>query len=152
MLMFSIVFGVVIVLLLAGAAIFYLRKVNKMQVIKEQQIKELDGLKSDHNNYLNTSVQVLAQGLVDDQLSLTEGAIRISVLLDNLKINEAARNDYSAIFQLAEATSHIPILDAWNRLSKKEKKEFEKIRSALEDQYRDFVVDAARRLKGKSFS
>jgi hypothetical protein len=152
MLMFSIVFGVVIVLLLAGTAIFYLRKVNKMQVIKEQQIKELDSLKSDHNNYLNTSVQVLAQGLVDDQLSLTEGAIRISVLLDNLKINEAARNDYSAIFQLAEATSHIPILDAWNRLSKKEKKEFEKIRSGLEDQYKDFVVDAARRLKGKSFS
>jgi hypothetical protein len=152
MLMFSIVFGVVIVLLLAGTAIFYLRKVNKMQVTKEQQIKELDGLKSDHNNYLNTSVQVLAQGLVDDQLSLTEGAIRISVLLDNLKINEAARNDYSAIFQLAEATSHIPILDAWNRLSKKEKKEFEKIRSGLEDQYKDFVVDAARRLKGKSFS
>ena len=152
MLMFSIIFGVVIVLLLAGTAIFYLRKVNKMQVTKEQQIKELDGLKSDHNNYLNTSVQVLAQGLVDDQLSLTEGAIRISVLLDNLKINEAARNDYSAIFQLAEATSHIPILDAWNRLSKKEKKEFEKIRSALEDQYKDFVVDAARRLKGKSFS
>ena len=150
--MFSIVFGVVIVLLLAGTAIFYLRKVNKMQVIKEQQIKELDGLKSDHNNYLNTSVQVLAQGLVDDQLSLTEGAIRISVLLDNLKINEAARNDYSAIFQLAEATSHIPILGAWNRLSKKEKKEFEKIRSGLEDQYKDFVVDAARRLKGKSFS
>jgi hypothetical protein len=152
MLMFSIIFGVVIVLLLAGTAIFYLRKVNKMQVTKEQQIKELDGLKSDHNNYLNTSVQVLAQGLVDDQLSLTEGAIRISVLLDNLKINEAARNDYSAIFQLAEATSHIPILDAWNRLSKKEKKEFEKIRSGLEDQYKDFVVDAARRLKGKSFS
>lgn len=152
MLMFSIVFGVAIVLLLVGTAIFYLRKVNKMQVIKEQQIKELDGLKSDHNNYLNTSVQVLAQGLVDDQLSLTEGAIRISVLLDNLKINEAARNDYSAIFQLAEATSHIPILGAWNRLSKKEKKEFEKIRSGLEDQYKDFVVDAARRLKGKSFS
>lgn len=152
MLMFYISFGVVVVLLLAGTAIFYLRKVNKMQVTKERQIKELDDLKNDHNNYLNTSVQVLAQGLVDDQLSLTEGAIRISVLLDNLKINEAARSDYSAIFQLAEATSHIPILDAWGRLSKKEKKQFEKMRSGIEDQYKDFVVDAARRLKGKSFS
>ena len=150
--MFYISFGVVVVLLLAGTAIFYLRKVNKMQVTKERQIKELDDLKNDHNNYLNTSVQVLAQGLVDDQLSLTEGAIRISVLLDNLKINEAARSDYSAIFQLAEATSHIPILDAWGRLSKKEKKQFEKMRSGIEDQYKDFVVDAARRLKGKSFS
>jgi hypothetical protein len=152
MLMFSIVFGGAVVLLLAGTAIYYLRRVNKMQALKVQQVKELDSLKSDHNNYLNRSVQVLAQGLVDEQLSLTEGAIRISVLLDNLKINDDMRSDYSAIFQLAEATSHIPILDAWGRLSRKEKKQFEKMRSGIEDQYKDFVVDAARRLKGKSFS
>jgi len=152
MLMFSIIFSVVIVLLLTGIAIYYLRRVNKMKMLRAQQAKELDSLKGDHNNYLNRSVQVLAQGLVDEQLSLTEGAIRISVLLDNLKIDDVLRSDYSAIFQLAEATSHIPILEAWSRLSKKEKKQFEKTRSSLEDQYKEFVVDAARRLKGKSFS
>ena len=150
--MFFIFLGVVIVLVLAGVAVYYLRQVKTMQVIKAQQRKELDDLKNDHNNYLNRSVQVLAQGLVAEQLSLTEGAIRISVLLNNLKIDENERNDYSALFQLAEATSHIPILDAWNRLSKKEKNKFEKIRTSLEAQYKDFVVDAARRLKGKSFS
>jgi hypothetical protein len=150
--MFYVIFGALIVLLLAGIAVHYLRKVKKMQVIKEQQVKELDNLKSNHNNYLNTSVQVLAQSLVDDQLSLTEGAIRISVLLDNLKIDDAARSDFSAIFQLAEATSHIPILEAWSRLSKIEKKQFEKTRVGIEDQYKEFVVDAARRLKGKSFN
>jgi flagellar biogenesis protein FliO len=150
--MFFIVLGMVIVLVLAGVAVYYLRQVKTMQAIKTQQLKELDNLKNDHNNYLNRSVQVLAQGLVAEQLSLTEGAIRISVLLDNLKIDEDERNDYSALFQLAEATSHIPILDAWNRLSKKEKNKFEKIRASLEAQYKDFVVDAARRLKGKSFS
>ena len=150
--MFFIVLGMVIVLVLAGVAVYYLRQVKTMQAIKTQQLKELDDLKNDHNNYLNRSVQVLAQGLVAEQLSLTEGAIRISVLLDNLKIDDDERNDYSALFQLAEATSHIPILDAWNRLSKKEKNKFEKIRASLEAQYKDFVVDAARRLKGKSFS
>jgi hypothetical protein len=150
--MFFIVSGMVIVLVLAGVAVYYLRQVKTMQAIKTQQLKELDDLKNDHNNYLNRSVQVLAQGLVAEQLSLTEGAIRISVLLDNLKIDDDERNDYSALFQLAEATSHIPILDAWNRLSKKEKNKFEKIRASLEAQYKDFVVDAARRLKGKSFS
>ena len=152
MLMFFIGLGVLIVSVLACVALFYLRQVKKVQAIKAQQLKELDDLKNDHNNYLNRSVQVLAQGLVAEQLSLTEGAIRISVLLDNLKINDGERNDYSALFQLAEATSHIPILGAWNKLPKKEKKRFEKIRTGLEDQYKDFVVDAARRLKGKSFS
>lgn len=144
--------GLLIVLLLVGIAIYYLRKVKKMQATKEQQLKHLDELKKDHNNYLNKSVQVLAQGLIDDQLTLTEGAIRISVLLDNLKIDDEVRNDYSAIFKLAEATAHIPILDAWGKLSKNEKKQFDKARLGIEDQYKDFVVDAARRLKGKSFT
>jgi hypothetical protein len=152
MLTYLMIVGLLIVLLLVGIAIYYLRKVKKMQATKEQQLKHLDELKKDHNNYLNKSVQVLAQGLIDDQLTLTEGAIRISVLLDNLKIDDEVRNDYSAIFKLAEATAHIPILDAWGKLSKNEKKQFDKARLGIEDQYKDFVVDAARRLKGKSFT
>ncbi len=90
---------------------------------------------------------------------LAQDILKISAELDllieivgNLKIDDAARSDFSAIFQLAEATSHIPILEAWSRLSKIEKKQFEKTRVGIEDQYKEFVVDAARRLKGKSFN
>ncbi len=152
MLVFLTIAGLLIILLLVGIAFYYLRQVQKMQATKEQQLKQLDELKNDHNNYLNKSVQVLAQGIIGEQLSLTEGAIRISVLLDNLKISDDVRSDYSALFQLTDATSHIPILDAWGKLSKKEKKQFEKNRINIENQYKDFVVDAARRLKGKSFT
>ena len=146
-----IVAGVVIIAALVGVAIYYLVQVKKMEALKEKQNQELDELKSSHKNYLNNSVQVLAQGIIDEQLSLTEGSIRISVLLDNLKITEEERGEYSALFQLSEATSHIPILDAWKKLSKLEKKKFERERINIEEKYKEFVINAAQQLKGKTF-
>ncbi len=146
-----IVAGVVIIAALVGVAIYYLVQVKKMEALKEKQNQELDELKSSHKNYLNNSVQVLAQGIIDEQLSLTEGSIRISVLLDNLKITEEERGEYSALFQLSEATAHIPILDAWKKLSKLEKKKFERERINIEEKYKEFVINAAQQLKGKTF-
>ncbi|MGH1485859.1 MAG: DUF2489 domain-containing protein [Cellvibrionaceae bacterium] len=151
MLVFLSIVGAIIVLVLAVIAWRLQSRVHKMERAKKQQVEELDELKDNHQQYLNNSIQVLAQGLVDDQLSLTEGAIRISVLLDNLKITENTKEDYSAFFQLADATAHIPILNAWKKLPKKEKFRFENERLEIEEKYREFVVDAATRIRGKVF-
>jgi len=72
-------------------------------------------------------------------------------LLDNLKITDDERKEYSALFQLAEATAHIPILEAWKKLSKIKKKKFEKERADIETVYKEFVINAAEQLKGKVF-
>ena len=151
MLTFLSIAGAIIVLALAMIAWRLQSRVYKMEHAKKQQAAALDTLKDEHQQYLNNSVQVLAQGLVDDQLSLTEGAIRISVLLGNLTMTEQEKEDYSAFFQLAEATAHIPILNAWKALPKKEKRRFENERLEIEEKYRAFVVDAATRIRGKRF-
>ncbi len=145
------VVAVLIIIILASIAWYYQSRVNKMEAVKKEQLHEIDELKNNHQQYLNNSIQVLAQGLIDDQLSLTEGAIRISVLMDNLKINDGHREEFSVFFQLAEATAHIPILGAWKKLSKKEKSRFEKEKMATEEKYREFVIDAAKRIKGRNF-
>lgn len=148
---FLIIAGALILLVLSVIAWRLQSQVRKMEATKAQQQQELDELKDNHQQYLNNSIQVLAQGIIDDQLTLTEGAIRISVLLDNLEINDKHREEYSAFFQLAEATSHIPILKAWKQLPKAEKRRFEKERESTEDKYKDFVVDAAKRIRGVEF-
>ncbi len=148
---FIIVIAIVILVVLAAVACYMQYQVKKMEAKKAEQQRELDKLKEDHQEYLNSSIQILAQGIIDDQLTLTEGAIRISVLLDNLDINEQQRESYSVFFQLAEAAAHIPILDAWKKLSKKEKLRFEKERKNIEDQYKDFMIDAANRIRGTRF-
>lgn len=151
MVLWLLLIGAIILIFLSFVAWRLQRQVNKMETKKLEQQQELEELKDNHQKYLNNSIKILAQGIVDEQLTLTEGAIRISVLLDNLKISDGQREDYSAFFQLAEATSHIPILEAWKKLPKKEKALLDKERMSMEEKYKDFVVDAAKRIKDESF-
>ena len=138
--------GVVVVVLAIVAGYFQYR-VYKMEQQKKSRQQTLEKLQNDHQQYLKNSIRVLAQGIVDDQVSLTEGAIRISVLLDNLKISDAQREQYSVFFQLAEATSHIPILKGWKQLSKKQKRTFDKERRVIEEKFDTFMIDAATQIQ-----
>lgn len=127
------------------------KQVRQQELQRRQQLEEAEKEFQKRHDYINNSIQILAQGIIDDQVTLTEGAIRISVLMDNLKSSEQHREEFNAIFQLASLTSHIPILDAWKKLSKQEQFRYEKERLDTESKYQDFVIDAARRIKGRSF-
>ncbi|MFT6386683.1 MAG: nucleotidyltransferase/DNA polymerase involved in DNA repair [Cellvibrionaceae bacterium] len=152
MILWLILSGAIVLIVLSFIAWRLQKRVKQIESVKVEQRQELEELKDNHQQYLNSSIQILAKGILDEQLTLTEGAIRISVLLGNLKINDNHREEYSAFFQLAEATSHIPILDAWKKLPKKEKARLEKERVTIEEKYKDFIVDAAKRIKGQRFS
>ena len=143
--------GLLIILVLAVIAIRLRSKIHEQEEKQRQQQKDMEAAKEEQQNYLNNSVQVLARGLIDKQVSLTEGSIRISVLLGNLDSSEEVAEEFSAFFQLAEATSHIPILDAWKQLPKKEKMRFDKERLDLEFKYEEFILDAAQRIKDRRF-
>ena len=148
---YIIILGIVIILVLAAVAWRLQSRVYQMENRQKQQAEVLHQQQEKHQQYLNNSIQVLAQGIVDEQLSLTEGAIRISVLLDNLNITAEEKQTYSAFFQLAEATAHIPVLKAWKALPKKEKLRYDKERLGIEDKFKSFVVDAAERIRGQAF-
>ena len=111
---------------------------------REQQQAEL-------RKRTNNSIRILAQGMVSDQLTLTEGCIRISALLDSLGISDEQKQDYRAIFQLSQETAHIPILGQWKTLSKQEQINFDIKRITLEQKYADFIKDDAIRLQKVTF-
>lgn len=93
------------------------------------------------------AVYLLAEALLDDKLTHTEGCIRISSMAAGLPDYERFQVEYGVFFQVAEATAHIPILDAWRALSLKEQKAFDRERQAIEDQYSAAVVEAAHQLR-----
>jgi cbb3-type cytochrome oxidase subunit 3 len=101
---------------------------------------------------VNKSIQIIAQSLLKgNEISLTEAAMRIAVLLESLGIADSDRELYSPIFLLAEATAHIPILDEWKKLPRPKKLEFDKSRLKHEGDYGDFVMQSCRTIIGKSF-
>jgi hypothetical protein len=92
------------------------------------------------------SIRVIAQALLQNDLSPTEAAMRIGFLAQQL--TDGFRQDKSIkVFQaLAMDASHLPILDAWKALPKDEKNRLEKERLSIESKYSEQVQQAAKAL------
>lgn len=138
--------GIAIIAVLAYVAVYYVRKVKEMEQSQAEAITLLkEKIEQQKQNRIK-SIRIIAQGMLDDQLTLTEGAIRLSSLLSAMEQGETHREDYKAFFLLADATSHIPVLDDWKALSTKQKLGFDSERVKIEKDHKEFILDASKRL------
>lgn len=92
------------------------------------------------------SIRVIAQALLQNDLSSTEAAMRIGFLAQQLT-DEFKQDRSIQVFQaLAMDASHLPILDAWKALPKDEKNRLGKERLSIESKYADQINQAAKAL------
>lgn len=131
-----IVGGSVIILILALIAAYYLWQLRKARQAQAQAIealkKEQQQEREEKRQKAINSVRILAASLGTDQITWTEGAMRISALLPHITQDVEPHKACSALLELAEKTQHIPILSDWQALSKKEQKAFDKERAGYE--------------------
>ncbi len=146
-----LVIGLIIVSILAAIAGVLLYKVHKKNQMQHALLAEKEAAIKEQRANINRSIQILAQASQSEDLTLTEACIRISVLLDSLGVDDEVREEFSAFYQLRSLTQHIPILEGWKKLSRKEQMQFDLQRMKHEASYRDFVLDAAVRIKGREF-
>ena len=137
--------GLIIAVLVIIAG-YYLYQLQQLRVRQKHAEEEAQRFALEQTERNRKSIKIIAQGLLDEQLTLTEGCIRITVLMENLPIEGNVREEFSAFRLLAAATSHIPILEDWKKLKAKQKLEFDRQRKSLESDHREFVLDAARRI------
>ncbi|MCE3251371.1 MAG: hypothetical protein K0Q67_381 [Cellvibrio sp.] len=150
-----VVLGSLIILVLAviaGRLVYKVYVQQKGRAVKLQALEAANQkARIEQRRWLNKSIQILAQAVYSDELTLTEASIRISGLLDALDVPTAIKAEFSAFYQLREKTSHIPYLEAWQKLSNAEQKKFDLERLQQEATFNDFVMDAAKRIKGRDF-
>lgn len=141
--------GVTVVLVLSGVALYYqvlLQKKNRQTRRNEEGLKaELAERKAKNKK----SIMILARAVLEEQVTLTEASIRINALLPTLGLDTERKDELSVFRQVAEATAHIPILDQWKALSRREKQSFEKEIEVIEANFRDFTVAAAEKIVRK---
>lgn len=152
---FLIIMGCIIILVLSVIAIHLVYKVyrlnqSRIEKLNAQEKANLESQRT-HRQWLNQSIQLLARGLDNNELSLTEASIRISGLLDALGADDQIKVEFSAFYQLKEKTQHIPYLQAWQNLTAAEQNKFDLERIQYEAMYQDFVLDAAKRIIGRHF-
>ncbi|WP_062067763.1 DUF2489 domain-containing protein [Cellvibrio sp. OA-2007] len=147
--------GAVIILVLsiiAGRLVYKVYRQKKEQEAKLQAQEEANQKTlREQRERMNKSIQILAQAVHKDELTLTETSIRISGLLDALDVHADIKAEFSAFYQLREKTSHIPYLEAWQQLSNAEQNKFDIDRLRHEATFNDFVMDAAKRIQGRDF-
>lgn len=150
-----IILGSLIILVLTIIAV---RLVYKVYLQKKDRAVKLQALEAanqkaqiERREWVNKSIQILAQAVHKDELTLTEASIRISGLLDSLDVDADIKTEFSAFYQLREKTGHIPYLEAWQNLSNAEQKKFDLERLRYETTFNDFVMDAAKRIQGREF-
>jgi Protein of unknown function (DUF2489) len=152
---FLIVTGGIIILILSAIAARLLYKVYRLNKMRQEKLIAQEKANQEsqrvHREWLNKSIQLLARGLDNNELSLTEASIRIAGLLDLLGADEKIKTEFSAFYQLKEKTQHIPYLDAWKNLSPAEQNKFDLERIQHEAAYQDFVLDAANRILNRDF-
>ncbi|MGH1371600.1 MAG: DUF2489 domain-containing protein [Cellvibrionaceae bacterium] len=140
-----------VIVVLAVIAGYYLLQLRRLREKQKAQLEAVAQAGVEQRLRVNKSIQIINQSLIEGQMTITEGAIRTKVLLDGLSVTDAVRDEFSAFYELAAATDHIPILEAWKALSTKQKLKLDSERETLEAQYRDAVLDAARRIQGQFF-
>lgn len=138
--------GALIIVVLGAYAVHLYLKLQAQKAKKKQQEQMLSAELATRRDHYRNSIRVICSAIVEEQVSLTEGAIRISMLVSQLELAEQEKNDFQVFFQLTEATSHIPILEQWKDLNKMEKLRYDQEREKLEESFKDFIQDSARRV------
>ncbi len=124
----------------AGDLFLQLRAQDRAQSAGRAELEEeLAG----RNKKARESVRIIARALVQNDLSETEAAMRISFLSKQIRATEQEAGLFEVFNQLAEATAYIPILDDWALLERSEKRRLTNERETIEAKYRDFIQAGA---------
>ena len=139
--MIFVVIGVLIILVLAGYASFLCWQVfdkkkkdhNASEKVKSEQLLA----EQKHQDYLQTSLHVIARSALNGELNISEGCIRVKVLLDNLNfemlnIEGVDESQFVIINDVYEQLQNFDTHQARKELSKKERKQQDLKRHKIE--------------------
>ncbi|MBV1921682.1 MAG: DUF2489 domain-containing protein [Pseudomonadales bacterium] len=103
-------------------------------------------------DYIFESLNVIASSLLDDQVRVAEGCIRMAVLMDSLPLSCESKHYFLPVFEVYNQTRHIPTHEKWKALERKQQKAFEQELFAIEKKMLEPVKEIMMAVKAKPFS
>lgn len=130
-----VLIGVVIVAALA----FYAGKLLLMVRVQQQQQEQARQKK---NQYLIDSIVLISRAMQSEQCELSEGALRVWVLLDHLELADKPDPvaSYPGIHQMYEVVKDMPTHKARQQHDKKHIRQLDRIREKAEQDLKDFIL------------
>lgn len=132
---------ILLAVLIVGALAFYAAHLWRQVWARQHQQAQV---RLAQRQRLHDDLRVLASSLLDGQLPLIEGAIRIKVLLDNYD-SQLSLTPQAQVFQrLYDATAHVPTHADWQALSRAERRQHEARFAELNEANQQQAHQAAR--------
>ena len=129
--------AVLVVAALGAYALWLWRRVWR------QQRRQAEAEQQRHERLFG-DLRILASSLLDGQLPLIEGAIRIKVLIDHYDPALSGHPHCAVFHQLYEASAHVPTHADWQALEQGERQRYRSLFAALELQHQAAARTAAR--------
>lgn len=138
--------AILIVLALSTYAIYLAVQLRRQKQQQATVVETLNRERMERDQDARQSIQIIARALVQKDLTETEAAMRIGFLSQKVIATDEETALFSVFVQLAEATSHIPILDDWAMLERSEKRRLTIERESIEKNYAEFMQSSAKKL------
>jgi len=143
---------VLVLAIVAGSLWWKVWRINRQQ---QQMPQDLEGQRAQTEqnrlDYIHESLNVIAAAVLDNQCPITEGCIRMAVLLDNLPLDCDTKHRFSVVFEVYNATRHIPTHSNWKALERKQQRKHEQEMWTLEQQHNDAVMELMSYVKVNPF-
>ncbi|MBU6952644.1 DUF2489 domain-containing protein [Hahella sp. HN01] len=144
------------ILILVGLAVclflgFFIRR--QLRTLQEHRRLEAEQQSRTEANRAHAieSITVLARCILSDQVELSEGSIRIKVLLDAVDPSLHEREPYAIFSKIYKETEHMPTHGARKEVDKRFLFKLDKQRWDLEEKYREQIIDASKAILEHSF-
>lgn len=144
-------------LLIIGALIcvasYYQWRLLQLRKRQAREREEIERKRQKQRQFANDSIQIICRTLLQRQVGPAEASLRICGLLDAMQVplEQRGEPDIIPFTKMADAVSHIPILDEWKALPKPKKREYQKLIERREQEMGDFVRAGAERLLNRTF-
>lgn len=139
--------GLVAIAILSAIIVRQLSRARRQRERQAEREAAAVAALEERHQYLQDSIRLVAGAILhDEKMTLTEGCIRLKVLLENFRPQLLQQEAYAVITEVHDKTSHIPIKEEWQALPKKLKRSYEQEMRELEQQHQDAVHAIAREL------
>lgn len=134
--------GLVVILGLSVYAGILLRRVKDQQLALQKVIKK-------RNATLMDSINLIAKAMVQGQCNLSEGAIRLTVLLNELRLSQPINFDaeYPNLHALYQVVKDMPTHEVRKERSKKEIRQLDAEREKHEQRLEASIIEEMKQLQ-----
>jgi len=148
----GIIWGSIAIGVLASIALISLilkkwRYIKAAEAIKHSQ----DQIKKQKREEVIESIKIIALCIIEEQVELSEGCIRIKVLLDHVAPELHDQTPFTVFSEMYDATEHMPTHGARKRADKALIRKLDAERFELEKNHKDAIVEASKALRNYSF-